>query len=127
MSTSKPDLGDFIRKRREELGLTQRDVALHVGFKSLAHLSDIEGGNRKPGEEHMRKFAEVLQVEVKDLEEHDARIPVRETKELLEDRPEMVAAFRRVISSARTMSPDDLIRLVESGLPDPPQEKEAVE
>lgn len=106
----KPSLGEFIRKRREELGLTQRDLALHVGFKSLAHLSDIESGKRNPGQEHMEKIAEKLEVCLQELESHDVRVSIQEAKELFEDRPDLVPVFRRVLETARNVSADELLR-----------------
>ena len=109
----KPSLGEFIRKRRDELKLTQRQVALHVGFKSLAHLSDIEGGNRLPGADVLPKLAEILQVPLDTLRDHDARSPLQSAKALLEERPEMVAAFRRVIAEARHLTPEELIQRVQ--------------
>ena len=108
----KPTLGDYIRKRRDVLGLTQRQVAVMVGFKSIAHLSDIEGGKRNPGEDVMEKLAEALGVTAEDLKEHDVRASVQATKELLADRPEMVAAFRRIAEKARdrSITPAELLR-----------------
>ena len=109
-----PSLGSFIRQRREELKLTQRTVALHVGFKSIAHFSDIEAGNRNPGADVLVKLAEILQVSVETLQDHDVRAPIQATKELLESRPEMVAAFRRVVNKAQTLSPEELLRRIEN-------------
>ncbi len=109
----KPTLGEYIKKRRDELGLTQRRVAELVGFKSLAHLSDIEGGKRNPGEDVMPKLAAALNVSLADLEAHDVRASLQATKDLLEERPELVAAFRRIVSAARNMTPDELVERVE--------------
>jgi transcriptional regulator with XRE-family HTH domain len=115
----KPSLGDFIRQRRSALGLTQRQVAIELGFKSIAHLSDIEGGNRNPAPEVLPRLAAVLQVSLEELQNHDARLPVQEIKDLLEKRPELVAAFRRVAKTAETLAPEEIIRRVE-GAPKPP-------
>jgi transcriptional regulator with XRE-family HTH domain len=109
----KQPLGDYIRQRREQLGLTQRAVALHLGFKSIAHLSDIEGGNRNPGPEVLPRLAEILQTTVDELKDRDARAPIQEAKDLFEQRPEMVAAFRRVVEKARGMSAEDLVKRLE--------------
>ena len=38
--TAKPTFAEFIRDRRMQLSLNQRQVALNVGFKSIAHLSE---------------------------------------------------------------------------------------
>lgn len=115
----KPSLGEFIRSRRDELQLTQRQVAIHVGFKSIAHLSDIEGGNRKPGPDVLPKLAEILRVPLDTLMDHDARNPIQSAKDLLEERPEMVAAFRRVIAEARHLTAEELIQRVQQK-PTPP-------
>ena len=115
----KPSLGELIRTRREALGLTQREVAVHLGFKSIAHLSDIESGNRNPGPDVLPKLAEILQVTIEDLKDHDVREPVQATKALLEQRPEMVAAFRRVVREARDLSPEELVRRVQGRDPRP--------
>ena len=106
-------IGSYIRKRREELGLTQRAVALAAGFKSIAHLSDIEGGNRNPGPEAMPKLAEALKVSLAELEAHDARVPLQATKEFLETHPHMAAAFRRIVEHTRTLSADEVLRRIE--------------
>lgn len=111
--TVKQSLGDYIRQRREHLGLTQRAVALHLGFKSIAHLSDIEGGNRNPGPEVLPRLADILQTTVDELKDRDARAPIQEAKDLFEQRPEMVAAFRRVVEKARGMSAADLVKRLE--------------
>ena len=115
----KPSLGDFIRQRRVALGLTQRQVAAELGFKSIAHLSDIEGGNRNPAPEVLPRLAEILQVSLEELQNHDARLPVQEIKDLLEKRPDLVAAFRRVAKTAVSLDSAELVRRVE-GAPKPP-------
>lgn len=105
-----PSFGEFIRQRREQRGLTQRELAVRLGFKSIAHISDIESNKRSPGPDTLPKLAEALDVPIEELKNHDVRVPIQEAKQLFEDRPEMVAAFRRVVDKARGMSADDLLR-----------------
>jgi len=52
------------------------------------------------------------------LKDHDARAPIQEAKDLFEQRPEMVAAFRRVLTQARDLTPDQLIQRIERPNPD---------
>ena len=55
-------LGDYIRRRRQELGLTAQEVADRVGVKRH-YISGIEGGRIKvPREVLRRKLARVLEV-----------------------------------------------------------------
>lgn len=105
-----PSFGEFIRQRREQRGLTQRDLALRLNFKSIAHISDIEGNKRSPGPDVLPKLAEVLGVSLDELKNHDVRVPIQEAKDLFAEKPEMVAAFRRVVEKARGMSADDLLK-----------------
>jgi len=121
---------DFIRDRRRQLGLTQRQVAEALGFKSIAFLSDIEAGNRKPAREYLPALAEILETDVETLESHDIRGPLAEARTLLENHPEYAVAFRRVIERSRELGPDEVLRRIEglpSRLPDrrigpPPEE-----
>jgi hypothetical protein len=52
--------------------------------------------------------------------DHDARNPIQSAKDLLEERPEMVAAFRRVIAEARYLSAEELIQRVQKKPTPPP-------
>ena len=44
-SKSHGKLGQYLRKRREELGYTQKYVATKLGFKSSQFISNIERGH----------------------------------------------------------------------------------
>jgi transcriptional regulator with XRE-family HTH domain len=54
-------LRTFMRRRREELGLTQVDVARAVGVSSGDFISLVEKGIRKLDLDRMPRLAEVLQ------------------------------------------------------------------
>ncbi|MDX2080010.1 MAG: helix-turn-helix transcriptional regulator [Terrimicrobiaceae bacterium] len=115
--------GQYIRALREQAGLTQRALSAAVGFRSLAHLSDIESGKRHPARETLPKFAEALGVTVNELESRDERGPVEAVKALFAVRPEMVGAFLKVVEAARTMEAQDLVERVcgrPSAAPPPP-------
>jgi len=104
--------GQYIRSLREKAGLTQRALSQLVGFRSLAHLSDIESGKRHPSRETLPKFATALGVDVKELEARDERGPVEALKSLLAARPEMVGAFAIVVETARSLSKEELLRRI---------------
>jgi transcriptional regulator with XRE-family HTH domain len=105
---------DFIRDRRRLLNLTQRQVAEALGLKSIAFLSDIEAGNRKPSRELFPALAQILQTDVETLKSHDIRSPLAEARTLLEAHPEYAVAFRRVVEHSRDLGADEVLRRIES-------------
>lgn len=61
MSDMELPFGEFVRQRREALGISQKDFAGQVKI-SPAYLSDIEKGNRPAPEKFLEKFASVLRI-----------------------------------------------------------------
>ena len=53
--------GEYVKQRRESLGMTMKEFAEQVKL-SPAYLCDIEKGNRKPPEKYLEKFAEILKI-----------------------------------------------------------------
>ena len=104
--------GQYIRSLREGRGLTQRALSQAVGFRSLAHLSDIESGKRNPAKETLSKFAKALGVALPDLESRDMRGPIEAAKALFARKPEMVGAFLKVIEAAKKMDAEELVARV---------------
>lgn len=51
--------GEYVKQRRESLGLTMRELAERVKI-SPAYLCDIEKGHRKPPDKFLATFAEAL-------------------------------------------------------------------
>ena len=82
------NLGEIIRRRREELGLTQDQVSVIAGI-SKPYLSNVETGRAKnpPTDGVLESLAEALQIEPAELLRfaHLARTPadVRQEHELL--------------------------------------------
>ncbi len=105
--------GDFIRARRRELGLTQREVAGALGFRSVAFLSDIETGNRKPSRHWMPELARVLETDLATLEGRDIRTPLGQARDWLEAHPEEAAPFRTVVDHARRLGAGEVVRRIE--------------
>ncbi len=114
----KETFGQYIRSLREQRGLTQRALSQAVGFRSLAHLSDIESGKRNPAKETFAKFAKALDVTVKDLECRDIRGPIEAAKILFSRKPEMVGAFLTIIEAAQKMDADELVARVKMSKPE---------
>jgi transcriptional regulator with XRE-family HTH domain len=104
--------GQYIRTLREGKGLTQRALSQAVGFRSLAHLSDIESGKRNPAKETLPKFAKALGVPLLDIESRDTRGPIEAAKALFARKPEMVGAFLKVIEAAKKMDAEELVSRV---------------
>lgn len=105
-------LGQYIRSLREARGLTQKNLSKAVGFKSLAHLSDIENGKRNPSQETLPKFAEALGVKLEEFVLRDSRGAIATARELFAKRPEMPGAFVKILAAAQTMDADELIARV---------------
>jgi transcriptional regulator with XRE-family HTH domain len=59
-------LGDVVRRSREELGLSVRQIALRVGVHH-ATLSRMEAGEQRPTPETLQKLALVLELDEADL------------------------------------------------------------
>ena len=60
------ELGRFLERRREELGLTRRQLADRSEV-SYPYISQIESGEREPALKAIRKLAPVLDVRPEDL------------------------------------------------------------
>jgi transcriptional regulator with XRE-family HTH domain len=56
------DFGERVKKRREELKLSQTELASKVGLTSAAAISLIEKGDRKPSFDLLSKLADALEV-----------------------------------------------------------------
>lgn len=56
----KKHLGEAIRRRREELGLTQSELALRLGYRSRSTINKIEKGINDISQSKLSDFAEAL-------------------------------------------------------------------
>lgn len=57
-------IGARIRKSREDLHLTQRELAAKAGYKSHTTLARIENGEVDLPQSRLKKFAEILGVSI---------------------------------------------------------------
>ena len=58
--------GDAVRKRREELGLTQEDLAGRAGIHRT-YLSDVERGSRNISLANIERLAAALSLRISEL------------------------------------------------------------
>jgi transcriptional regulator with XRE-family HTH domain len=59
-------VGDMVARRRQLLGLTQSELAAQVGV-SRPQVANIEAGRSDPQVSQLRKYADALQCQIKDL------------------------------------------------------------
>lgn len=63
-------LADFIKQKREQLNLTQKQLAKNIGV-SQSYINMIEVGNRKIGKNKIDDFAKVLGIKKDTLEKYN--------------------------------------------------------
>lgn len=72
------NLGEYIKKRRHELGIYSADLAIQAGI-ATGYISNIENGKRRPSQEVIAKLSEALGEDVKEMEKRaDLRSPSNE-------------------------------------------------
>ncbi len=67
-----PELGDAVRRRREQQGMSLRDVADETGV-SASTLSRIENGTGKPDADNIARLAAWLDMPIERLMHHGPR------------------------------------------------------
>ena len=96
-------VGAFVRSRREELGMSQADVARALGYKSVMSVSTLEGGKESLALARAYAWAEVLEVRrdafylfvAAERDHMDASEPVPEGP-LLDDELELLGYYRKL-------------------------------
>jgi transcriptional regulator with XRE-family HTH domain len=102
-------IGPFIRRRRDELDLSLRELAKKLDC-SPAFISDIELGRRHPSEKVLVEIARILKVKVETLREMDVRPPIDEIKRAAQDDPTFALAFRTMLD--KKISAEELLDFV---------------
>lgn len=106
---------DRIRERRIQLGLSQEDLAIKMGYKSRSTINKIESGAVDIARNKIEKFAEALNTTPAYLmgwnEEDQYYIDkeAAEYAEMLRTRP----GARMLFSAARGISKEDMQKAVE--------------
>jgi transcriptional regulator with XRE-family HTH domain len=102
-------LGERIRARRLEVGITLRELARRVEV-SAPYLTDLEAGRRHPGPDVLQRIAAALDVPASELEALDTRLSP-ETRRWVETQPEVARLLRTLQTSPRKRREEMLRRL----------------
>lgn len=62
LASQRKKVGEFIRVRRRELGLSQRDIVRALGYRSAVSISDVEIGRTRVPFRRMYQYADVLRI-----------------------------------------------------------------
>ena len=103
-------IGPFIRKRRDELDLSLRELAKKLDC-SPAFISDVELGRRHPSDKVLVEIARILEVKIEDLRGMDVRAPIEEIKRAALNDPTFALAFRTMLD--KKISADELLEFVQ--------------
>lgn len=106
--------GSLVRKQRLAKGLTQRQVATALGFRSTAYLSDIEAGNRKPARDLLAKLAGILDLPTEALAGEDPRTHVAAVRAYLEARPADGPLLRAALKRIQVLGAAEALRRMDS-------------
>ena len=108
MTSGREKFGAFIRREREAKGLSLREMAKKIKV-SPTFLSKVETEDWKPGEDKLRKIAEVIGCDPDDLLARAGRVPT-ELSEIIKQSPrrEMTALLR----TAKGFSAEEMEKLV---------------
>ena len=101
------DIGIYIKERREELGLTQTELARKVGYKSKTSIQKIENGRVIPYKK-VSKFAKALGVSTSDIRSHCVPSLTKYKISLSDNEMELVAKYREMISVSCTSLSNDI-------------------
>jgi transcriptional regulator with XRE-family HTH domain len=95
--------GQRIRRRRAELGMTQRQVAADIGL-DFTYLSKLENGRGEvPGEATVRNLAHVLQLDEEELLALAGKVPGE-----IRERAQSDVAFARFLRRLPEASEEQL-------------------
>lgn len=113
-------LGEFIRRRRDELDVSLREFARRIEC-TPPFVSDVELGRRNPSDEVLARMAKELKVTVEELRQRDTRAPIEEIKRATQSDPRFAMAFRTVLD--KKISPDDLLKWAQRHSGDKPKKR----
>ena len=107
-------VGERIRQRRIELGLTQEELAKRLGNKTRASVCRVEKDKEDMTTERIRKYAEALECEPGDLvgwngnqEAHDRLVSAYIYNDRLKNySPEQIIRALDFLDAFQTASPD---------------------
>lgn len=102
-------IGNMIRKRREELGWTQQELADKMGYTSKSTITRIEKGYNDVSQSNIMKFAEVLDVPVSYLMEWGKDIDYA----ILDDSKKIIGKFESEFKKLSAPNRENVLRYIE--------------
>jgi transcriptional regulator with XRE-family HTH domain len=102
-------LGQRIRARRLELGITLRELGRRVEV-SAPYLTDLEAGRRHPSPEVLQRIAAALELPASELEKLDTRLSP-EVRRWVETQPEVARLLRTLQGTPRKRREEVLRRM----------------
>jgi len=99
-------IGEFIRRERESKGLKLREMARLIGA-SATFLSKVETEDWKPGEEKLRKIAEILECDADVLLALADKVS-SDLEDIIKENPRELAALLR---TTKGMTADEMEKL----------------
>jgi transcriptional regulator with XRE-family HTH domain len=105
-------IGQEVRRRREELGLTGAELAARSGLSPGA-VSQIENGKRTPGSTTVMKLAQGLGVEVADLFPKKAQAPLFREPPDRATQEERLAGWEAAVEEVRRLREGGRAQLAE--------------
>lgn len=98
MTLDNKKIGQKIKEARENAGLSQLELAKHLGFESATAISLIEGGDRKISAENLVSLAKILQRDIKffygqEGDQIDVQVALRADKNLNDADREAILRF----------------------------------
>ena len=114
--TLRREVGAFLRDRRQELGLTQREIATSMGYVSLNSISNLETGREGLPAKRIYAWADILQVPrdafFRFVTGESARLDVSGAEEPRGTRP-LITAEKELLETYRALPPKYQQRLRE--------------
>ena len=108
------DLGEKVRQRREELGMTQEELSLKMGYKSRASINKIENG-RQVSPKIIVRLAEELKVSAAYLMGYQEEEKKPTNKSELSESKKKLIDFLETVPDEKV---DYVIRIMQSILQD---------
>ena len=100
-------IGEKIKKRREELGYTQEELAKKMGYKSRSSINKIEVGINDVAQSKIVEFAKILKTTPAYLMGHDTETKKSERDLMIEKyqlNPEELAEYDRIMKLSIEMN-----------------------
>lgn len=106
------NIGDRIKKRREELGLSQEDLALRMGYKSRSAITKIEKGQRDINQSKIVEYAKALETTPAYLMNWDKTDETSNIEILPKSEIRMIPLFETVSAGFGAYASDEIIDYV---------------